>query len=522
MLGSRRALLGSQVNPVTQWDATSGSLPSWLTFTRATNATIFDATGKLTYAPNNLLTSTDMTNVSYWSNTSGSLTTGVADPFGGNNAITLTALAANANLYQSPAGNASSTYISSVWIRRRTGTGNIYLYNPNNGATGITITSSWVRYFTVGVGGAATVASRFTVVTSGDAIDVYAPQLEIVTYQTTPSAYNPTTSTAYYGPRFDYDPVTLSPKGLLIEEARTNVALWSRDLTNAAWTSTNITAAKDQTGLDGVASSASSIVATLANGTCLQAITLVSSARFQTAYVKRITGSGVVNMTTDGGTTWKAITVTASWTRVSIPTQTLANPSVGFQIVTNGDKIAVDLVQNENGAFATSAIPTTTAAVARSADLPVGSVAGAGINTAQGTIAVRFQTPVLTQNGSARLLEGNGGSGFGLGINSAGTGVIAYDYIYSGGRNYTLAGVLTASASEQSISYGAALGAASNNGVSLTGTGGPGSGAGPSQFTLGSRSGSTLFYNGYIRGVAFYNRMLTQAQQNTKTGRLVL
>jgi hypothetical protein len=157
--------------------------------------------------------------------------------------------------------------------------------------------------------------------------------------------------------------------GLLVEEGRTNVVLQSRDLSNASWTKTTITAAKDQTGADGTANGASSILATGANGTCLQAITLVSSARFQTAYVKRITGSGTINMTMDNGVTWTAISPTTAWTQVSIPTQTLANPTVGFRIVTNGDAIAVDLVQNENGAFATSAIPTTTVAVARVADL---------------------------------------------------------------------------------------------------------------------------------------------------------
>lgn len=38
-------------------------------------------------------------------------------------------------------------------------------------------------------------------------------------------------------PRFDYDPVTLAAKGLLVEEQRTNLILYSQELDNAAWAS---------------------------------------------------------------------------------------------------------------------------------------------------------------------------------------------------------------------------------------------------------------------------------------------
>lgn len=156
--------------------------------------------------------------------------------------------------------------------------------------------------------------------------------------------------------------------GLLMEAARINVVLWNRDLTNAVWTPTNITAAKDQTGPDGVSNSASSITATAGNGTILQSITLALSDRFQSAWVKRITGSGTIDMTMDNGATWTAITVTPSWELLSIPTQTLADPIVGFRIVTSGDAIAVDFVQNENGVFISSPIPTTTTSATRAAD----------------------------------------------------------------------------------------------------------------------------------------------------------
>lgn len=203
-------------------------------------------------------------------------------------------------------------------------------------------------------------------------------------------------------PRFDYDLATLQPKGLLIEEARMNVVLWNRDLTNAAWTKSNVTAAKDQIGIDGAANSASSITATAGNGTCLQAITLASSARFQSAYVKRLTGSGTIQMTMDNGSTWTTVTVTAAWTLVTIPTQTLANPTVGFRIVTSGDAIAVDYVQNENGLFATSPMLVTTVAAGRALDsaLITGTNFSTWYNQSEGTMYAEATAPIAVPSSS--------------------------------------------------------------------------------------------------------------------------
>jgi len=210
-------------------------------------------------------------------------------------------------------------------------------------------------------------------------------------------------------------------RGQLLEEARTNVVLYSRDLTAGAWTASNITTAKDQVGPDGVANSASRITATADNATILQGTTLASSARFLTAYLRRLAGSGLVYMTLNGGATWTAVTVSSLWSRVSIPSLTLANPSVGFKLATSGDAIAVDLVDNENGAFATSPIATADAAVLRAASAAQLSPALSGI-TLQGPLAAKVVAtyPVLTGSNFIFRVRKDGTNNWGCGVNASG------------------------------------------------------------------------------------------------------
>ncbi len=170
--------------------------------------------------------------------------------------------------------------------------------------------------------------------------------------------------------------VRVTNRGALVEQSRINIVKHDNDQTNVLWVKSNMTAAKDQTGIDGVANGASSLLATAANATSLQTITTASAARMTSAFVKRLVGAGLVDMTTDGGTTWTPVIPCDATTalgkpecRVSIPVQTVTNPTVGLRLQTSGDKIAVAAAQSEIGAPPSSPIFTTTANVTRNTDV---------------------------------------------------------------------------------------------------------------------------------------------------------
>ena len=102
-----------------------------------------------------------------------------------NSASTLTATAGNATALQAIT-SASSSRLTSVYIKRRTGTGNIDLTQDNGSTwTTVTVTSAWTRVSIVAVTSTnPTVGIR--IVTSGDEVDVYAFQHETGTVVTSP------------------------------------------------------------------------------------------------------------------------------------------------------------------------------------------------------------------------------------------------------------------------------------------------------------------------------------------------
>ena len=153
----------------------------------------------------------------------------------------------------------------------------------------------------------------------------------------------------------EYDPADLSVRGRTVHPAVTARGTARRDLTDAAWTKTNGTAAKDQIGIDGVANAASSFEATSANATCIQTVTDATSRnRCLPVFIKRLVGTGAVELTVDGGSTWTAITtrlVQDEWADCIISKAAVTNPGFGVRLATSGDKIAWDFGRVVDGYF---------------------------------------------------------------------------------------------------------------------------------------------------------------------------
>lgn len=207
--------------------------------------------------------------------------------------------------------------------------------------------------------------------------------------------------------------------------SKTNNLLWCRDLTNAAWVKTNATAAKTQTGIDGLANSCSLLTATAANATILQTITAAATAACSGFWVKRSVGTGSIFFTRNGGTDWLDITSlinSSTFTCVKIENTSVTNPQVGFKIATSGDAIIVDAGLNHAGTTLTLPILTTTAAVTRAADVLTYQTASNFSDTA-GTILATYKPTYDTYAGGSIV----GSATRGLYAGTSNSGVQALD-----------------------------------------------------------------------------------------------
>ena len=240
-------------------------------------------------------------------------------------------------------------------------------------------------------------------------------------------------STAFYGPRFDFDPVTLQPRGLLVEEQRTNLALYSEQFNDAYWTKNGSTiTANSGVAPDGT-TTADLMILTANEGRVQRNITTTSNSA--SIYVKFVSGTGLFAIDTNGGVaadktlfnlnTGAVVSTGAAnsnstitpvgngWYRVSTARGLTTGLTLFFGLATGslaGDQLLIWGAQLEAGAFATSYIPTVASTVTRSADIAnmTGSLFSQWYGQSEGTFVIST-SPIAVDNDIVFSVSNSGG-----------------------------------------------------------------------------------------------------------------
>jgi len=419
--------------------------------------------------------------------------------------------------------------------------------------------------FTTGAG-AGTVDLRFGIgcaANESGSIRISNTQLEPVTYQTTPSTYNPTTTAAYYGPRFDYDPVTLAAKGLLIEEQRTNLLLQSQTLDNASWSKGNGTVTADAIASpDGtvdadafIENTAASVFHFMAQSVAKAASNIQYTVSFYVKDKGRQVGfsfnsgasgvAGRVNPATGTvtatigvfGTGWTAGSLTMTdagngWYRVVIVATSDTSTTAQFQLSLHngtsatytGDGVSGAYLwgaQMEAAAFATSYIPTVASQVTRSADVATmtGTNFSSWYNQSEGAFVTAFDmaggSAALANNRAVLVARESATSSHNI-YNGSGQ-VTGWTVVSGVDQAYLTTGAVAAdTVTNIAYAYKANDFAASRNGGTVA-TDTSGTLPTPTVLGIGSNSAGSLFLSGHIRSIAYYNTRLTNAQLQTLT-----
>lgn len=490
------------INAVYEAAMTAYNFQQLINFTRTSSATFVGSNGLIQNTPQsvNLLTFTQQFDNAAWTRSNVTATANVVTaPDGTLTADKLeVATTAGAQMYQTLTTLGSGSYTYSIYAKQGSGVADSNVFGVRNNTTATNPALLSIDYSTgvvtqtFGTGATATnvgdgwwrIIIPFTLVaTVGDNIRFYAGnsgaaetagEFCYVWGAQTETGSTATTYTRNVGglfpPRFDYDPITLQPRGLLIEEQRTNLLLNSR--------------------IDGTS------LAT-------QNVTVAAVAHTFSFY-----GTGTVTLS--GAHT--AVIVGAG----AYPARTTLTftPSAGTLTVTVAG--TVQFANLEAGAFATSYIPTVASQVTRTAD--------------QASIAAPMFAPWYNQTEGAFVASfdmagGSAASAFLRAVLSARESATSSNNIYNGSGQVTgwtvLGGVdqafLTTGAVAADTVTGIAyaykdndFAASRNGGTVVTDT----SGALPSPTILGigGNTAGSLFLSGHIRSIKYYPTRLSNAQ----------
>ena len=348
-----------------------------------------------------------------------------------------------------------------------------------------------------------------------------------------------------YPPRFDYDPLTLAPRGLLIEEQRTNLQLRSEEFDSVAWVKGGTTVvANDTTAPDG-ALTADKLVEDTSTGLhrLLATYALTLAPHTLSVYAKAAgrdwvvlgngsdgqrvyfdLANGVVG-TAGGGAVGVITALGGGWYRCAVTFTPSATPrTLDILLATSGTTnsytgdgtsgIYLWGAQLEAGAFATSYIPTVLSQVTRTADTATitGQNFSQWYNQSEGTLVAEWLLTHANATGRyiAQVNSPTVAQGIGLWVNSDGLNT----------RAWVGATSVTAGNASSSTPNKAALGyRATDNAVSLNGAAAVASSAtGPTDgnfFSIGFSGVSQI--NGHIRRITYYPTRLSNAQLQALT-----
>jgi hypothetical protein len=425
------------------------NIPGW-SFSRTDTgiATALDLAGNVIQFPsrtNRLLYSQELDNAA-WTKVLGVTVSANADtaPDGSTTADLVTFTTTNGNRIEQDSGVAAVdgvTWTGSIWLK---GSGTISIATSTTTGVGgsteptITLTSTWTRYTaTVTLAGGATGNVRFMIIwrTGRTATEVttWGAQLET---GSTATAYIPTTTAAVTVvlPR-------ITNRGILVEEARTNLFERSYEFDNAYWSKTNVTVTAGLTAPDGTATAQRLQATTTAGTNCVRAVTVNATSATYSIFAKKGSGATDANLFALRNSTTATILVAGSinydtgvWTystgSTGVTVTTLANGWYWIAMsatsgITSGNSIQGYVfflggtetagenalawgAQMEAGAFATSPIITTGAAGTRGADLP--SIANSAIPSFPFTLLADYGVTGTAQAALGRIVDWGGGN----------------------------------------------------------------------------------------------------------------
>ena len=343
-------------------------------------------------------------------------------------------------------------------------------------------------------------------------------------------------------PRFDYDPTTLAPKGLLIEAAATNRALRSNDFNTTVtdgtqWIVSGYTRGDVSTTLpDGTTGNACRISGTGSASFRTPSIAVNASTAYTFSFWARNNGgsqaryrvwnatasSSIVDYTLSGSNYVSQIgganNTSTTWVRVSVTFTTPVGCTSIFVYPTSSDTGTVDVLlwgaQVEEGSGASSYIPTTASSATRNADeCQILDLTTFGFNASEGTIytdvgqrrntgSQRNYTFLPASGSNNQIFEGSGWT-----LN-----------VYSSGSFVAQIGTSLLSASRIAAVYKVNDYAVSINGAAVvTDT----SGAVPSSLTKltigGSIANAAAYANGHIRVFKYWPTRLPNATLQSLT-----